>query len=113
MQYHHKIKPNMQGTTFALSDLAVNYVVSKVFDSEFKGKLTVELGIAKTHPKDRYNKKIGRAVADKNVKLVELDVLGFGINSMGVVSLYAAYGDNDFLFEGDTGKPNLHLKMVG
>lgn len=112
MQYHHTIYHTMQGITRAVSDLSLAYVTSRLFDPSFDGLLKIELGIAKTHPKDRYVKKIGREVADKNTKLVEMRVEYFKVDDTMATTLALAYENEYYVFYGIKGKPNLHLGKV-
>lgn len=86
-------KANQERFTLAIEIPEKDYLVDCVMDSiEHPGvPMDLFLGIAKVHPKDNYNKKIGRAIALEKSKLTDLYLLGLSTNDGKTSYLFRSY----------------------
>lgn len=56
-------------------------VVKTITDKEYKPLVSIKTGIAKCHPKDQYNKSLGRNLSFQKLTMVEFSIETIKINT--------------------------------
>lgn len=110
VQFIHHITDDMKGFTIALESISLTRALEIASISAFQqSEFIIRFGIAKVHPKDRYNKKTGRGIAISNTKNESVSLDGFSIID-GRISLGLKHKDGyTLLFSGIIGKPEMRL----